>query len=144
MGQRESEDDSALSESTEGNATGSEQKREDTRGGENMALVSTSPKCGESYLDAERANQATELTSCSTVNTTEEDALQDRLIEKALLLKQEGNALFKSHLYAEAALKYSDAISVLEDKVDPLKAELHIYYCNRSLCYLILENYGMK
>lgn len=143
MGQRETEDESTVSDSTKGKANGSEQKREDTRGGENMALDVTNPNVEESCAATATTSQTTKLASCSLVGGAGD--LQDSVIQNALSIKCEGNALFKDRKYKEASEKYTAAIALLEDKgLDPLTCELHIYLCNRAFCHLLVENYGRR
>ncbi|XP_032714478.1 sperm-associated antigen 1 [Lontra canadensis] len=51
-------------------------------------------------------------------------------------LKSQGNALFKSGQFAEAALKYSAAVAQLEPAGSGNAEDLSILYSNRAACYL--------
>ena len=50
-------------------------------------------------------------------------------------LKNEGNELFKAGKYADAVVKYGEAIDV-----DP---EVPAYYSNRAFCHIKMENHGL-
>ena len=49
--------------------------------------------------------------------------------------KEAGNKLFKDGKYADAVLKYNDAI-----EADP---EVPAFYTNRAFCHLKMENHGL-
>lgn len=57
--------------------------------------------------------------------------LQEETIGNASEAKKKGNAYFKAQDYDKAIEQYSEAIKLDKDKV-----ETHIYYSNRSACYL--------
>ncbi|XP_038280775.1 sperm-associated antigen 1 isoform X3 [Canis lupus familiaris] len=57
-------------------------------------------------------------------------------------LKSQGNELFKSGQFAEAALKYSAAIARLEPAGSGSADDLSVLYANRAACYLKEGNCG--
>jgi len=75
-------------------------------------------------------------------------------LAKAESAKAKGNEFFKSKTYAKALVAYSEAIELSEgdgidldslDSLDDAKPEnpnLKIYYSNRAMCNIKLENYG--
>ena len=62
------------------------------------------------------------------------------LPEAAQKLKEEGNELFKRKHYREAAERYSDALSLLNEGEAPRAASA--LYANRALAYTRSESYG--
>ncbi|KAK1331949.1 hypothetical protein QTO34_007626 [Cnephaeus nilssonii] len=57
-------------------------------------------------------------------------------------LKSQGNELFQTGQFAEAALKYSAAIAQLEPAGSGSPADLSVLYSNRAACYLKEGNCG--
>lgn len=79
----------------------------------------------------------------------------DPKVEAAEKAKAAGNELFKSKNYAKALAAYTEAIdfseaddnldsldSLDDDVVKPRNPYLQIYYSNRAMCHIKMENYG--
>jgi tetratricopeptide (TPR) repeat protein len=59
----------------------------------------------------------------------------DEVKAGAEAFKAEGNALFKERQFQPAVLKYSEALAAWPGN--------HVYFANRSICHLKMENYGL-
>lgn len=61
----------------------------------------------------------------------------------AVKRKEEGNALFKAGHYAEAIQRYTEAIDLVQASPEPAAKELSAWLCNRALCHLKTESFGV-
>lgn len=89
-------------------------------------------KIEEDPREEEIQNTSTEANSVSEEECTEEE------LKKAEIQKEKGNDCFKNCKFEEALDHYSEAIFC---KVTNKKKA--VYYCNRSLVNLKLENYAI-
>jgi tetratricopeptide (TPR) repeat protein len=80
----------------------------------------------------------------STFQYTEKECDVEKAKEKAEEFKVLGNTYFKQNRFDDAATAYTKAIECCERLDEPgMVDSLHVYFCNRALTALKLENYGV-
>ncbi|OLY80207.1 Translocation protein sec72 [Smittium mucronatum] len=100
--------------------------------------------CGECVVDYSLQNF---LTRQMEHNGTGIPSPNPELLKQIQALKTEGNNMFRTKRYTEAAKKYTDALALSNqrppwDSGQIIADETSVLFCNRSACFLELEKFA--